>query len=126
MPHSCIYCHAKTTSSKVSMFRFPANLEKRRQWLEALDMTEDLITQNSRVCSKHFLHGNPSSPPLANLGKRFASPKKVDTARSKRATKRVDRSLFLHPPVPAKRLALTPTSVTPSSRASSVSNLEHN
>lgn len=74
MPHSCIYCHAKTLSSIVSMFRFPANLEKRKQWLEALNMTEDMITQNSRLCCKHFLQGNPSSPPFINLGKRFASP----------------------------------------------------
>ncbi len=30
MPPSCIYCHAKT--SQVSMFEFPANLEKQTQW----------------------------------------------------------------------------------------------
>ncbi len=43
--------------------------------------------------------------------------------RSRRAKKRVDRPLFVHPPpVPAKRLALTPTSSrASSSRASSIS-----
>ena len=120
MPHTCICCHVKHKKGpKVSMFRFPANNEKRQQWLSALHLTEDMINEHSRVCSRHFLHGNPANPPLSNLGKRFASPMKVSSERNKRALNRVERSpsLLSPPSSAAKRLSLTPSS----SRASSTS-----
>ncbi len=111
MPNSCICCgHVKKKGEKVSMFRFPADLKKRQQWLVALNLTEDDITEQSRICSKHFLHGNSANPPVMNLGRRFASPRKCNTERSKRAAQRASHSpTFLV--TPAKR---------PSSRASSV------
>ena len=98
------------------MFRFPADPRKRQQWLEALNLAESDINDQSRVCSRHFLHGDSSNIPMLNLGSRFASPRK-DSERSKRAQKR-------------RRIMQSPTLVTnpekrqATSRASSVSTHE--
>ena len=79
MPNSCVCCgRVKGKDGKVSMFRLPADKKRRQQWLDALDLTEDDVNEYTRVCSRHFLHGNPSNPPSLDLGKKFASPKKVD------------------------------------------------
>ena len=116
MPNSCICCgHTKRKTEKVSMFRFPADHSKRQQWITALNLTEDDINEESRICSKHFLNGDSANAPVLNLGSRFASPRKSDTERGKRAVKRASRSPISF--VPAKR-ASTKSS---SSRASSVS-----
>ena len=120
MPHTCVCCHVRhKRGPKASMFRFPDNNEKRQQWLSALHLTEDMINEHSRVCSRYFLHGNLANPPLSNLGKRFASPMKVSSERNKRALNRLEHSpSYLSPPSSAaKRLSLTPFS----SRASSTS-----
>ena len=127
MPNTCIYCgHGKGRDCKVSMFRFPASKERRQQWLAVLNLKEDDIVEHSRICSRHFLHGDSSGIPVLNLGRQFISPKKANTDRTKRSIKRT-QSCFLSPH--AKRLALTPsshdssvlsTATDPSSRASSV------
>ena len=61
------------------MFRFPANKTKRQKWLEALNLTEAEIGEHSCICSRHFLHGDPSTIPSLDIGKCFASPKKINT-----------------------------------------------
>ena len=112
MPNTCIYCgHGKASDSKVSMFRFPADKERREQWLAALNIKDDDLTNNSRICSRHFLHGDQGSIPVVNLGKSFISPKKPHTERARRAIKRAaERSAFQSPPPSAcKRLATTPS-----------------
>lgn len=75
------------------MYRFPNSKDKvkRQQWLMALNLSEDDITENSRVC-RHFLHGSSSNIPSLDIGRRFASPRKRDSDRSKRAQKRTVRS----------------------------------
>ena len=112
MPNSCIICgHTKGKGDrqpKVSMHRFPTNEVRRQQWLVALNLTESDINEHSRVCSKHFLHGNSSNLPSLNIGRRFASPKKAATDRSIRAQKRESRSPSFASPSPSntvKRLA---------------------
>ena len=112
MPNSCICCgRVKGKGDKVSMFRLPADRARRKQWLDALNLSEDDVNEHTRICSRHFLHGDPSNTPSLDLGKRFASPKKMDMERSRRALKRARRSL-----------STTSLTVTPSSsRASSVS-----
>jgi hypothetical protein len=72
----------------VSMFRLPADKKRRQQWLDALDLTEDEVNEHTCICSRHFVHGDPSNTPALDLGKRFASPKKVHLERSRRALKR--------------------------------------
>ena len=99
------------------MFRIPAEPNRRKQWLEVLDINEADVHDHTRVCSRHFLHGDSSNLPSLNLGKRFASPKKKDTARGIRAQKRALLSPSVTPPPPSKSLCLqTPSS----SRGSSV------
>ena len=52
-------------------------------------MNETDLKSYSRVCSRHFPDGDATKEPKVNLGKRFASPKKRDHPRAKRA-KRID------------------------------------
>lgn len=82
----------------------------------ALGLTD--VSEQTHVCSRHFLHGDSSNIPVLDLGKCFASPKKVDTNRNKRALKRSTRSPSTSGSGVcggAKRVA-----ITPSSRASSI------
>ena len=53
------------------LFRLPADNTRRQQWLDALNLTEDDVNEHTRVCSRHFLHGDPSNTPALDLGKRF-------------------------------------------------------
>ena len=112
MPNSCICCgRVKGKGDKVSMFRLLADKTRRQQWLDALNLTEDDVNELTHICSRHFLHGDPCNTPALDLGKRFASPKKMNMDQSRRALKRAGRSL-----------STTSLTVTPSSsRASSVS-----
>ena len=87
------------------MFRLPRDKARRQQWLAALHLSEENVSEQTRVCSRHFLHGDPSNIPSRHLGKCFASPKKVFTDRNKRAAKRASS----YPPVlqPSKRVSTT-------------------
>ena len=113
MPNSCVCCgHAKIKGDRVAMFRIPADKSRRQQWLDALNLTEDEVKDHTRVCSRHFLHGDSCNIPSLDLGKRFASPKKVYLERSSRAHKRqLQRSLSM---------SSHTTATSTSSRASSV------
>lgn len=102
----------------MSMFRFPGSGDekRRKQWLEAINLSKQYyISKHSRICSRHFLHGDPSNPPSLDLGKRFASPKKVNTERGMRAIKCMQSPSLPLSITKAKR------ATTPSFRASSVS-----
>ena len=116
MPNSCICCgHVKGKGDQISMFRVPAEKKRRQQWLDTLQLCENDVNEHTRVCSRHFLHGNPSNIPALDLGKRFASPKKVILARSKRAMKRA-RLLFEIPSVkPSSSCASSASAPTPGS-----------
>ena len=102
------------------MYRFPADKEKRRQWLEALNLSEVEVGEHARICSRHFLHGDPSNVPSLDIGKRFASPKKITTERGVRALKRATRSPSLSLTSSIAKRSRTRTSTPPSSRASSI------
>lgn len=107
------------------MFRFPADPKRRQQWLEALGVAESDISDQSRVCSRHFLHGDSSNVPVLNLGSRFASPRKKESERSKRAQKR--RHFKLPTLVSNTKKKCVPQDLSTqasSSRASSVSAFE--
>ena len=82
-----------------------------------LNLVDGDIRSHDRVCSRHFPSGDTSLPPLLTLGKRFASPKKLETERAKRAVK---RSLTpVHPPQPPlKRQLYSPNSTGESSQHS--------
>ena len=88
------------------MHRFPRDKAKRAQWMEAVGLADSDILGHTRICSRHFLHGDTTSPPSISLGKRFASPKKLQLDRGKRALKRESMSPPFQPPA-SKRPAIT-------------------
>ena len=105
------------------MHRFPADLSRRVQRLDAIGLGEGDLQEHSRICSRHFLNGDTSTLPSLTIGKRFASPKKL-LDRGKRALKRRSLSPLFQPP-PVKRPSLTSPcssshSVTPISVQSDV------
>ena len=112
MPGStCIVCGStKKKAEKMSMFRIPAEPNRKKQWLEVLSISEDDIHNHTRVCSRHFVHGDSSNLPSLNLGKRFASPRKKTTARGIRAQKRTLVSPSVTPPSLSKNLCLQTSS----------------
>ena len=77
----------RTKIKNVSMYRFPKDLEKRRQWLTALNLTEESLKEHHRVCSRHFPNGDATHTPSLHIGERFASPKKMGV-RASLSTKR--------------------------------------
>ena len=79
-----LLCCKNTTSKdpSISFHRFPSNKEKRSQWLEVLQITENQLKPHWRVCSRHF-----PDIPTVTLGKRFCSPMKKGP-RAKQAQKR--------------------------------------
>ena len=113
MPNSCVICgHIKGKDSTRSMHRFPANKERRQEWLRALNMSSEDISDHTQVCSKHFLYGDISSIPSLDIGARFCSPKKP----SERSRRREKRGI-LPPPVKKKCLQSTPRSSVSSTPA---------
>ena len=91
MPSTCLIC--KRTSgnqSNISMHCFPPVSQpvKRKQWLTALNLSDDDVPEQHRICSLHFPNGDISQTPSLHLGKRFKSPKKVWSKRAQRAAKR--------------------------------------
>ena len=123
MPNTCVVCgHVKGKGSKVSMHRFPSNESKRQEWLKALNISNESVTENTRICSKHFLYADTSNVPSIDIGRRFSSPKKGATARGIRCTRR--STDLQSPPPPKKKCQQTtpprnhpPVSSTPGSSA---------
>ena len=75
MPNSCLICgHTKSKDKKVSMFHFPSQPSKKETWLRILNLTKHDLREHTCICSRHFLHGDPSNPPSLNIGKKFLSP----------------------------------------------------
>ena len=86
------------------MLRFPADKVKRKQWLDSLNLSEEDITQNTRLCTRHFRDGDTTQLPSVGLGKRFYSPKK------RQGVKRQQSSPLFR--VPSKRLSLSKSPVS--------------
>ena len=96
MPSTCLIC--KKTAKKgsnASMYRIPPKSEavNRQKWLVALNLTEDDVLENHRICSKHFRNGDSTQIPTLHLGAQFASPKKAASQRCKTSRKRKNLSL---------------------------------
>ena len=105
----CIVCsNTRHKDKSVSLHRFPRKEPKRGRWLEALDLVEEDLKDFHRVCSRHFPDGDATKDPQLNLGKRFASPKKRWTSRTKRAQKRT--RLFKQGPESSSSRSVTPVS----------------
>ena len=73
---------------QLSYHRFPSNPVKRSQWLQVFELDPEAVKPHSRVCSRHFMNGDPKNDPQANIGRRFASPVKKGSDRATRAIER--------------------------------------
>ena len=86
---SCLVCgNTRSKDSSASFHRFPTDSERRTVWLNAFRLSESDLKCYSRVCSRHFPDGDVKKDPRVNIGKRFASPKKREHPRAKRAKRR--------------------------------------
>lgn len=111
--NTCIVCGNTCAKDKsVSMHRFPKDQDKRRRWIEALDLKDVVIKDYHRVCSRHFPDADGSKDPQLTFGKRFASPKKHWTDRAKRAKIREEATRELPA---ARELPFSSVYVDPSS-----------
>ena len=120
----CIVCgNSKTKDPNISLHRFPAGEVKKRRWIEIMELIKGTVKPHSRICSRHFRNGDLSSGPERTLGKKFASPKKLYSKRSKRAQQRdIVLSLTGHlgnSPVPRSSKSPTPIMSPPSVSSSS-------
>ena len=101
MPSYCIICgSSKQNESNISLYRIPKKPELRQSWLAGLNLVEEDVTKDSRVCSKHFRDGNSRNIPSIFIGKKFADLPSMDTDRGKhRATreKKVREQLSMSP-----------------------------
>ena len=88
---SCLVCeNTRSKDSSASFHHFPMDSERRTVWLNAFQLSESDVKSYSRVCSRHFPDGDVKKDPQVNLGKRFASLKKREHPRAKRAKRRSD------------------------------------
>ena len=104
----CMVCK-KGVKGSVTIHRFPplSKPEKRQQWLKALNFKSEDIKSHHYVCSRHFRNGDTNNPPSLHLGKRFASPKKMQTGRGLRAQKR--QKLSFSPPMVSPTSSQSPS-----------------
>lgn len=96
MPDACLVCgNTKAKDHSVSFHRFPKDQERRSKWISSLQLKENVVKDFHRVCSRHFPNGDAINNDLnLTLGKKFASPMKSWSARSKRAKARKIRALL--------------------------------
>lgn len=120
MPATCIVCHSKHKKKDdrtVSMFRFPSDKETHDKWLSSLELRREDVKPHSRVCSRHFLNGDPSQIPSLHLGKRLYSPKKK--APVKRMALKSPDNQFRPPKRPALSTSPAPVCLSSSHGSSS-------
>ena len=93
----------------MSKFWFPADQVRREQWLKAIGLKANDVKENSRICSRHFLNGDSTQVPSLDIGKHFASPKKLQSKRHARS-----RSNSVSPSsVPSRKRRMLSMSTSP-------------
>ena len=116
---SCIVCgNSRKKAPHLSYHRFPTNPVKRSQWLRVFELDPEAVKPHTRVCSRHFMNGDPKNDPQVNIGRRFASPVKKGSDRTTRAIERQQTRRNLE-----VRSILSPDDASGSSADPSVSNL---
>ena len=86
---SCVVCgNSRKKAPKLSYHRFPTNQAKRSQWLRVFQLDPEVVKPHTRVCSRHFMNGDPINDRQAKIGRRFASPIKKESDRTTRAIER--------------------------------------
>lgn len=83
---SCVVCgNYRKHHPQLSFHRFPTNPAKRSLWVRVFELDPEAVKPHHRVCSRHFLNGDPKNDPQPHIGMRFASPIKKGSDRSTRA-----------------------------------------
>ena len=54
--------HSNVTSGNISFHKLPANLERRRAWIHAVEKgrKDFVVPKHFKVCSNHFIDGKPT------------------------------------------------------------------
>ena len=66
----CVVCgNSRKKAPKLSYHRFPTNQANRAQWLQVFQLDPEVVKPHTRVCSRHFMNGNPIKNPKANIGR---------------------------------------------------------
>ena len=116
MPNCCIVCgNSKAKDPSIRLYRFPKQPVLRAKWVAGLQLTNNDIKCESRVCSRHFRDSNPKTIPSVHIGPEFAAPPQMETARGKRRATHDEKSV-------TKRVCLRAGTCTSSS---SVDDSEH-
>lgn len=90
MPGNCVICGAsKMKDPTISLYRIPKPIEVRTRWLRELNLAEEDVTPDSRVCSKHFRDGYRENVPSISIGEKFGLRPSLDTSRGKRQVNRM-------------------------------------
>ena len=115
---SCVVCgNSRKKAPKLSYHQFPTNQAKRSQWLRVFQLDPEMVKPHTRLCSRHFMNGDPINDPQANIGRRFASPIKKGSDRTTRAIERQRTKINLE----VQSLLTASSSVSGSSSESSTS-----
>ena len=69
-----VYGNTKATDPSVCFHRIPQDPIRRATWTEALKLRKETFGSRKRVCSRHFLNGDPRNTPSILLRKRLAFP----------------------------------------------------
>ncbi len=80
-----VYENSRAKGPGVSFHRFPADPACREMLLHVFQTVQTQVKPHTRVCCRHFPRADVKRDPHMDLGKRFASPKKKGTPRTKRA-----------------------------------------
>ena len=111
MPSHCIICgSSKNSDPNLSLYRIPKQTDLRRSWLRGLQLSEEDLTKDARVCSKHFRDGNSKTIPSIFIGERFAYRAPVDSSRGKRRASREARKEVQSQEINTERPTSTPSS----------------
>ena len=86
MVNSCCVCRLRQglpEAQGITFHRFPTNPDTRKQWLKALEICEENVCNSSRVCSRHFPFGIPTTVPSVCIGEKLG-PANPSTDRAQR------------------------------------------
>ena len=86
---SCIICgNSHKKAPHLSYHQISTNPVKRSQWLRVFELDPEEVKPHTRVCSCHFMNGDPKNGQQANIGRQFASPVKKGSDKTTRAIER--------------------------------------
>ena len=65
----CVVCgNYRKHNPQLSFQRFPTDVAKRSLWVRIFEMDPEAVKPHHRVCSLHFLNGDPKNGPQPHIG----------------------------------------------------------